>query len=249
MLFDRRGNRRVLGVSSLDSTGARAARWMHGMRYRERAVLDHSRLRWYDEVTTTYRLTATCIVPTGLGALARISVAGLEHVPSTGPVILAANHFDNLDAYLLMHLVPRQIHFAARADAFGTGSLCALWRRLGAFPADAWGIRYGLRLLADNAAVGIFPQGTISKDLTTRCGAAGVLALHSGAPVVPIAIRGTETVHLRSVLTRRAPVSVRFGAPLEFSRCGATTLRSRAVSDEILRQIGALLSDQLIPGG
>ena len=213
------------------------------MRYRERSVLDHSRLQWYREVTSTYRLTAHCIVPAGLSALARISVGGLENVPSTGPVILTPNHFDNLDAYLLMHLVPRQVQFAARADGFGTGSLCALWRRLGAFPADAWGIRYGLRLLAANAAVGIFPQGTISKDLTAGCGAAGVLALYSGAPVVPIAIRGTDEVHLYSGLTHRVPVSVRFGAPLEFSRCGASTLRSRAVSEEILRHIRALLSE------
>jgi 1-acyl-sn-glycerol-3-phosphate acyltransferase len=233
----------VLGVSSLDSTGVRAVRWIHGMRWRERSVLDHSRLQWYREVTTTYRLTAHCIVPTGLSTLARISVAGLENVPSTGPVILAANHFDNLDAYLLLHLVPRQVQFAARPDGFGTGSLCALWRRLGAFPADAWGIRYGLRLLAENAAVGVFPQGTISQDLMTGSGAAGVLALYSGAPVVPIAIRGTDDVHLHSLFTRRVPVSVRFGAPLEFSRCGASTLRSRAVSDEILRHIRALLRD------
>src|SRR5579864_1958205 len=213
------------------------------MRYRERSVLDHSRLRWYREVTTTYRLTARCIVPTALSAFARISVTGLENVPSTGPVILAGNHFDNLDAYLLLHLVPRQVQFAARPDGFGTGSLCALWRRLGAFPADAWGIRYGLQLLAEDAAVGVFPQGTISKDLMTGCGAAGVLALYSGAPVVPIAIRGTDDIHLHSLVARRVPVTVRFGAPLEFSRCGASTLRSRAVSDEILRHIRALLSD------
>jgi 1-acyl-sn-glycerol-3-phosphate acyltransferase len=233
----------VLGVSSIDSAGARAARWLHGTRYRQCSVLDHSRLRWYREVTTTYRLTARCIVPTGLSALARISVAGLENIPSAGPVILAANHFDNLDAFLLLHLVPRHVQFAARPDGFGTGSLCAFWRRLGAFPANAWGIRYGLRLLAEDAAVGVFPQGTISKDLMTRCGAVGVLALHSGAPVVPIGIRGTDEVHLHSLFNGRARVSVRFGAPLEFSRGRTSTLRSLAVSDEILRHIRALLSE------
>src|SRR5690349_5303952 len=235
--------RRVLGVSTFDSTGAQAVRWLHGMRYREPSVLDHSRLRWYREVTTTYRLTARCIVPTGLSALARISVAGLENVPSSGPVILAANHFDNLDAFLLLHLVPRQVHFAARPDGFGTGSLCAIWRRLGAFPADAWGIRYGLRLLAEDGVVGVFPQGKISTDLVTQCGAAGVLALHSGAPVVPVAIRGTEAVHLSSMFTSRVNVCVRFGAPLMFSRCAASTPRSRAVSDDILHHIQALLID------
>jgi len=212
------------------------------MRYRKRPVLNYSRLRWYREMTTTYGVTAQCIVPTGLRAFARITVTGLEHVPSTGPIILAANHFDNLDAYLLLHLVPRQVHFAARPDGFGTGTLCALWRRLGAFPADAWGIRYGLKLLAEDAAVGVFPQGTISRDLVTRCGVAGVLALYSGAPVVPIAIRGTDEIHLTSLLTRRVDVRVRFGAPLEFSRCGAGALRSRAVSEKILHHIQALLT-------
>jgi 1-acyl-sn-glycerol-3-phosphate acyltransferase len=215
---------------------------MHGMRYRERRVLDHSRLQWYQEITTTYAVTAQCIVPTALRALARISVTGLDNVPPTGPIILAANHFDNLDAYLLMHLVPRQVHFAARPDAFGTGMLCAIWRRLGAFPADAWGIRYGLKLLAKNAAVGVFPQGTISSDLVTQCGAAGMLALYSGAPVVPIAIKGTDDLHLGSILRRRVHVRVRFGSPVVFSRCGAGALRSRAVSDEILHQIEELLT-------
>jgi 1-acyl-sn-glycerol-3-phosphate acyltransferase len=216
---------------------------MHGMRYRERPVLYHSQLRWYREKTRTYRLTAHYILPSGLGPLARVSITGLENIPATGPVILAANHYDNLDAYLLLHLVPRHVHFAARPDGFGTGSLCAIWRRLGAFPADAWGIRYGLSLLADDSVVGVFPQGTISKDLVTRCGATGVLALRSGAPVVPIAIRGTEDVHLSSMLTGRVNVSVRCGAPLRFSRYGASRPRSRVVSDDILHHIQALLTD------
>jgi 1-acyl-sn-glycerol-3-phosphate acyltransferase len=233
----------MLGVSALDSASARTVRWVHGMRYRERPVLDHSRLRWYRDETTTYRLTARCILPTGLRPLARVAVTGLDNLPPSGPVILAANHYDNLDAYLLLHLVPRHVHFAARADAFGTGSLCALWRRLGAFPADAWGIRYGLRLLAEDGVVGVFPQGRISRDLVTQCGAAGVLALHSGAPVVPIAIRGTDEVHLSSVFTGRVNVRVRFGAPLVFARCGASTPRSRAVADDILHHIQALLTD------
>lgn len=233
----------VLGVSAIDSASAGTLSWIHGMRYRDGRVLDHSRLRWYREITTTYRLTARCILPTGLRPFARVSVTGLDNVPSTGPVILAANHYDNLDAYLLLHLVPRQVHVAARPDGFGTGSLCAIWRRLGAFPADAWGIRFGLRLLAEDEVVAVFPQGTISKHLVTQCGAAGVLALHSGAPVVPVAIRGTQDVHLSSFLTRRTEVCVRFGSPLMFSRRGSSAPRSRAVADAILQRIQTLLSD------
>jgi 1-acyl-sn-glycerol-3-phosphate acyltransferase len=216
-------------------------RWIRGMRYRERAVLDYSRLRWYRDVTTTYRLTMDYIVPYGLRPLAHVTVTGLEYVPLAGPVILAANHRDNLDAFLLAHLVPRFVHFAARRDGFGTGGLCALWRRLGAFPADAWGIRYALNLLADGGVVALFPQGTISIDLDTDCGAAGLLALHSGAPVVPIGIRGTDAVHLRSFFVGREAIRVRFGTPVSFTRGGPSTLHSREVTREILRHIDALL--------
>ena len=116
--------------------------WAHQLRYRESRSLDYERLCWYRDATRTYRLTAGYIVPSVLKPFAQITIEGLEHIPRTGPVILAANHRDNLDAYVLMHLVPRLVHFVARPDAFGTGPLCTFWRWLGAFPADAWGMRY-----------------------------------------------------------------------------------------------------------
>ena len=231
-------------VIAMGYAAARPLRWIHSMRYRERRVLDYSRLRWYRNVSTTYRLTADYIVPCGLHPLARVTVTGLEHVPLTGPLILAANHRDNLDAYLLVHLVPRFVHFAARPDGFGTGALCAIWRRLGAFPADAWGIRYALNLLADGGVVALFPQGMISKDLGTTCGAAGLVALHSGVPVVPIAIRGTEAVHVTSLFRGRQGIRVQFGTSVSFTRDGPSGPRSREVTHEILRHIRALLADE-----
>jgi 1-acyl-sn-glycerol-3-phosphate acyltransferase len=98
-------------------------------------------------------------------------------------------------------------------------------------------------VLADGGVVALFPQGTIARELSTPSGAAGVLALHSGAPVVPIAIQGTEAVHLSSLLTGRVNVRVRFGTPLLFSRSGPSPPRSRAVAQDILRHIGALLAE------
>lgn len=215
--------------------------WAHQMRYRQSASLDHAQLRWYRSPTTTYRLTAGYIVPFLLRPFARITVEGLEHVPPTGPVILAANHRDNLDGYLLMHLVPRMVHVGGRPDAFGTGPLCALWRRLGVFPADAWGMRHALTLLADGAVVAIFPQATISETLSKASGAVGLLALRSGAPVVPIAVSGTDTVHATRPFLRRAEISVRFGPPTSYGRDRPGAARSLAVANQVLRQVGALL--------
>ncbi len=185
----------MLGAGVLTRAGGVPIRWTHGMRRRESPTLDHARLHWYRDATRTYHVTARCIVPAVLGLLASVEVRGLANVPLTGPLILAPNHRDNLDPYLLLHLVPRTVHVAARPDGFGTGTLCAIWRRLGAFPADAWGMRYGLSLLADGGVVAVFPQATISRHLGRASGAVGLLALRSGAPVVPIAISGTEAVH------------------------------------------------------
>jgi 1-acyl-sn-glycerol-3-phosphate acyltransferase len=218
------------------------------MRYRSCPSLDHSRLRWYRDVTMTYRVTARCLLPASLRVLARLTVEGLDNIPLTGPVILAANHRDNLDGPLLLQLVPRTVHVAARPDGFGTGGLCAFWRRLGAFPADAWGMRHALRLLADGRVVALFAQGMISRQLDTRRGAVGLLALHSGAPVVPVAICGTEAVHVRCLFTQRADIRVRFGAPLIFARDGDGGPRCLAVADDIMRHISALVPDELVPG-
>ncbi len=216
-------------------------RWARQIRFRRSPVLAHARLHWYREQTVTYRIVARTIVPLYLRLFARLSVDGLENVPLSGPVLLAANHRDNLDPYLLLYLLPRLVHVAARPDAFGTGGLCGIWRRLGAFPADGWGMRYALSLLNDGAAVAIFPQATISAELRNPSGAIGLLALHSGVPVVPIAIQGTQSVHIRWPFVWRARVSVRFGEPVLFSRTPGAP-RSLAVAQEILRHIGELLT-------
>jgi 1-acyl-sn-glycerol-3-phosphate acyltransferase len=172
-----------------------------------------------------------------------MDVKGLENVPSTGPVILAANHPDNLDPYLLLYLVPRMVHVAARPDGFGTGGLCAVWRRLGAFPADAWGLRYALGLLAEERIVAVFPQATISASVGRASGAVGLLALRSGAPVVPIAITGTDRVHVGRSLVKPACISVRFGEPITFNSSAFGGQRSLAVAHQILELVQGLMPE------
>jgi 1-acyl-sn-glycerol-3-phosphate acyltransferase len=163
-------------------------------------------------------------------------------------VILAPNHRDNLDGYLLMHLVPRMVHAAGRPDAFGTGTLCSIWRRLGVFPADRWGMRHALTLLAEGRVVAIFPQAMISVELGRASGAVGLLALRSGAPVVPIAISGTEAVHATCPFLQRAAISVRFGPPMHFARGTPGAAHSLAVADQILRHVATLLDGQALRG-
>jgi 1-acyl-sn-glycerol-3-phosphate acyltransferase len=104
-------------------------------------------------------------------------------------------------------------------------------------------MRHGLSLLSDGSVVALFAQGMISRQLETTSGAVGLLALYSGAPVVPVAISGTDAVHVRCLFTRRAEIRVRFGAPMTFMRGTRGAPRSLAVADEVLRRIGALLAE------
>jgi 1-acyl-sn-glycerol-3-phosphate acyltransferase len=158
-------------------------------------------------------------------------------------VILAANHRDNLDGYLLMHLVPRMVHVAGRPDAFGTGALCWFWRRLGVFPADGWGLRHALTLLADDRVVLIFPQAMISGELGKASGAVGLLALRSGAPVIPVAITGTDVVGTMWPGVKRVAISVRFGQPMTFTRTSRCTPHSLDVAADILQRVGTLFAE------
>ncbi len=207
----------MLGMSALARAGSLPIRWSLGLRWRESPTLDHARLHWYRDATRTYQVTARYIVPAVLRLLARVDVQGLENMPLSGPVLRAPNHRDNLDPYLLLHLVPRTVHVAARPDAFGTG----------------------LTLLAKCGAVAVFPQATISPPRRAS-GAVDCSTCAPEPPVIPIAISGTEAVHPTSPFLKRAPLSARFGAPLRFTRSSSGAPRSLAVAEEILRHISSV---------
>src|SRR5262249_2667361 len=85
----------------------------------------------------------------------------------------------------------------------------------------------------------LFPQARISQTLGPASGAVGVLARWSGAPVVPVAITGTEDVHAHWPFARPT-LRVRFGTPMRFEHHG---LRSLDVADQILQSVASLLAD------
>lgn len=153
-----------------------------------------------------------------------VRVEGLSHVPSSGPVILCANHRSWLDPPLVGAVVPRPVHFMAKEELFRHRLLAAFLRLLGAFSVrrhtpDRTAIRHALKLLGEGKIVGLFPEGTRSK--TGRLGAAepgaALLAIAAGAPVVPVGISGSY---------RRGQLVVRFGPPVDLSRYRGQRLRS-----------------------
>jgi 1-acyl-sn-glycerol-3-phosphate acyltransferase len=154
----------------------------------------------------------------------RVEVKNPEHVPLAGPVLLVANHSSLLDPPLVGVVAPRQLSFLAKAELFRIPLFGALIRRLNARPVrregpDPGALRTALRILEEDGALLIFPEGTRGAEgvLRPAKAGAGMLAVKSGAPVVPVYVSGTGRAWPRGQrLFRPAKVTVAFGPPLRF---------------------------------
>lgn len=150
----------------------------------------------------------------------RVRVQGAEHTPSTGPVLFAANHVGVMDGPLLAIFAPRPVHALTKAEMFG-GRLGTflLWSGqvpLDRFHADPAAVKTCLRVLRDDGAVGIFPEGRRGAgDLERFHRGAAYLALATGAAVVPVTLLGTREPGGWSgeLPPRGTMVDIVFGAP------------------------------------
>src|SRR5213083_68576 len=159
-------------------------------------------------------------------ALWRVEGRGMQHVPPSGPVLLIANHSSVLDPPFVGGVAPRQLTFLAKAELFAVPGFGRLIHALNARPvrregADATALRVALRALERNGALLVFPEGTRGEEGTLRAPKPGaaLLAVLSGAPVVPVYVRGSGRAWPRGRrLPRPAKVVVTFGPPLRFER-------------------------------
>jgi 1-acyl-sn-glycerol-3-phosphate acyltransferase len=144
----------------------------------------------------------------------RLKVIGLENVPVGQPVILCANHTNNLDPPLLgSPLVGRRVHYMAKAELFEVPVLGWVLPRISAYPVKRGGvskesIRLSLKLLEENSIIGIFPEGTRSNAGGIGKKGAASLALKSGAIVVPAAIIGNYKPFKRMMLVYGKPIDI-----------------------------------------
>lgn len=178
-----------------------------------------------------YRATELVGYP-AVRAYFRPEVSGLEHVPRTGGVIIAANHLSAADEVFTPVAARRQVAYFAKAEYFTQPGLrgrfvARMFREYGHVPVDrsdtqaaAATIQTGVELLADDHALGIYPEGTRSPDGQLHKFRTGVarLALRSGAPVIPVGLRGTDQVLIAGDRRwHRCPVAIHFGPALDFS--------------------------------
>ncbi|MGH3017262.1 MAG: lysophospholipid acyltransferase family protein [Gaiellaceae bacterium] len=155
----------------------------------------------------------------------RVQITGREHVPESGPCVLAANHVSVMDGFFLGIAVTRQVRFMAKAELHRVPIVKQILEGAGAFPvergADAGrAVAAGVKLLEQGAAVGLFPEGTSLPDRKRgyKRGAAR-LALATGAPLIPVALVGTHlTLEPRTHRIRLPRVRIVIGEPLRVER-------------------------------
>ena len=192
----------------------------------------------------------------------RPTVQGLEHLPATGGVILAANHLSAADDLFLGAVVPRRITFWAKAEYFtGTGFGGWLTRAviggIGAIPVERTGGRAVLSAfdaaipaLRAGALIAVHPEGTRSPDGRLYRGRTGVarLALAAGVPVVPLGVIDTDKAQpIGALLPRLVPVTLRFGKPIDFTDRASDYSGLRAITDEVMLEIQRLSGQEYVP--
>lgn len=193
----------------------------------------------------------------------RPEVTGRGNIPRSGPVILASNHLSFIDSLIIPIVAPRHVTFLAKAEYFeGTGLKGRISRwfftTLGHIPVQRDDPRAGQRSLEDaldvlnrGGAFGIYPEGTRSRDGKLHQGRTGVawLALAGHAPIVPVAVTGTDKVQPPGKrLPRIHRVQVSFGTPIGPTKqlpVGTRPAQARReLTDEVMTSIGAMSGQQ-----
>jgi 1-acyl-sn-glycerol-3-phosphate acyltransferase len=193
------------------------------------------------------------------GALTRVSLEGaLDELPREGPLIIAANHASNLDAPVIgSWLIPRlgrRIHWLGKKELFDWPIVGWLAANGGVHPvdrgaADIEAFRLAQRILDEGHVLFVFPEGTRSPDgaLGEARDGVALLALRTGAPIVPLGISGSDRVWPKG---QRLPhpggrVTVRIGPPFrpadELPAATPKPAAKRLATGLIMGRIAALL--------
>ncbi|MEJ7891629.1 MAG: lysophospholipid acyltransferase family protein [Solirubrobacteraceae bacterium] len=197
----------------------------------------------------TYTFVRILLTPVALG-LYRARQRGRRNVPGTGAVILAPNHFSNMDHFFCGVFLRRRIRFMSKSQFFGNNPVLSyVFRVSGHFPVrrghqDDEAFATAHSILALGGCVGLYAEGGRSRSggLGQPRPGIGRLALESGVPVVPVAIHGSSGV--RGWRRGRFPrITVSYGEPLALDPVKEPTREQQlAAAEQIFERVRALYS-------
>ena len=180
----------------------------------------------------------------------RWQVIGLDNVPTEGGLLLVSNHLSNADPPLLSVTLKRNALFMAKKELFRNPILGYIIYGFGAFPVhrgqlDRKALRHAEQALLDNKILVIFPEASRSKESRLKKAFPGsaMIAIRSNAPIVPVAITGTEEVVGFKWMLHRPVIQVRFGKPFTLQLTDGK--KTRDVLEEststVMRRIAEIL--------
>lgn len=182
----------------------------------------------------------------------RGNIEGMENVPKKGPLIIASNHMNIGEVPFISSHFPRRIVWMAKKELFETPVLGLMYVFSGQIPvkrhaADMKALRLSQRALKRGHVLGMFPEGTRSKDARLHEAEPGtaLIALRSGVPILPMAVWGTENVKLPRDFFRRTRVNLRVGKPFSLPQTKRASKEDiEKASTEIMTRIAELLPPQ-----
>jgi 1-acyl-sn-glycerol-3-phosphate acyltransferase len=202
-------------------------------------------------------LAQTVVKSTIIGisnVLCRVDTRELVQVPTSGPLIIVANHVNFMDMPVLFsHLYPRPFSGLVKAETWDNPVLGWLFSLGNGTPVrrgegDIRAIRAMLQALDRKRIVGMAPEGHRSGHGRLQRGKPGVvlLALHSGAPILPIVYSGLELFYQNISRLRRTDFNIRVGTPFYLDSRGerVSSAVRQQMADEIMYQMAALLPSQ-----
>ena len=180
----------------------------------------------------------------------RVRAIGLKNVPREGPLVLASNHFSQMDHFFIGLYLRRKVRFMAKSQLFGPPVLTYVYKHGGVFPIrrgnrDEEAFKTAYTLLDQGEMLLVYAEGgrSRSQELGEPRPGIGRIALESGAPVVPVAIHGSAAVRKWKKL-RFPKVTVQFGEPLVFGvEPGSSRERQLEVAVEVFDRVRAMYEE------
>jgi len=185
----------------------------------------------------------------GTHLVCRYRVSGRERVPTSGPLLIVANHLSWYDPILFAVILPRRTWFFTKVEMFRWPVVGWICRRTGQIPvhrgeSDRAALEKALKYLHEGKALMVFPEGTVERQeqmIAAHTGAA-MLAMRSGATVLPVAHTGTRRV-LRSARVWFPPVRIQIGDPYVPTLLEGIARKAglQVVTQEIMARIAGML--------
>jgi 1-acyl-sn-glycerol-3-phosphate acyltransferase len=180
----------------------------------------------------------------------RVRAWGVSNVPKTGPLVLAPNHFSQMDHFFTGLYLRRKIRFMAKSQMFGPPVLTYVYKHGGVFPVrrghrDEAAFETAFQLLQQGEMLLVYAEGGRSRSgqLGEPKRGIGRIALESGAPVVPVAIHGSAKVR-RWKRFRFPKIRVAYGEPLVFPvESEPSEERQLEVATEVFDRVRAMYTE------